>query len=134
MNFAAALRCRSSRCELQSADELQLRRGQPPFEHVCDCDKSGFLRAPMQSQRRDKEEKDNHDSYVGKKVQGECAEFLFVQFKPFREPRNVGVPHGQCGNPIKQGEEHTNDEAAQKEISEKNNFFALHNPQSFRMN
>ena len=40
----------------------------------------------------DQKEKDNDYSYVREKVQGQCAQVLFIQFKPFNEPRRVGMP------------------------------------------
>src|SRR6184192_2967575 len=38
------------------------------------CNGSSFLCTPMQSQRRNEEEKDNHYPDVREKVQGECSQ------------------------------------------------------------
>jgi hypothetical protein len=61
---------------------------------------SGFLRAPVQRQRWDKKEKDNHYSQVCEKVQDKCPQFFFVHLKPFAEPWAIGMPQSQGGNPI----------------------------------
>jgi hypothetical protein len=81
----------------------------------------------MQSQRRHEEEKDNHYPHIRKKVQGECPQFLFIQFKLFDEPRSIRVPQHQCKNPIEQREEDANAKGAQEKIPEENDFFAFHN-------
>ncbi len=55
---------------------------------------SGFLRAPVQGQRRNEEEKDNYYPYVRKKVQSKRTQFFFVEFKSFDKPGGIGMPHG----------------------------------------
>jgi hypothetical protein len=91
-----------------------------------DCNRSGLLRAPVQSQRRDKEEKDNYDPYITEKVQSKRTQFFFVYLKLFAEPWAIGVPQGQGDNPVEQGEEDPNGEGTQEQVSEENDFFAFH--------
>ena len=59
-----------------------------------DCNRSGLLRAPVQRQRWDKEEKDNNYPYVREKVQSKRTQFFFVEFKSFNEPGGIGMPQG----------------------------------------
>src|SRR5919204_4096297 len=80
----------------------------------------------MQSQGRDKKEKNNHYPQVSEKIQGKSPQFFFIYFKPFTEPWAVGMPQSQSDNPVKQGEEDSNGKGAQEKVSEKNDFFALH--------
>jgi hypothetical protein len=80
----------------------------------------------VQSQSRDKKEKDNHYPQICEKVQSKRAQFFFVDFKPFTEPWAVGMPQSESDNPVEQGEEHPNREGAQEKVSEENDFFALH--------
>jgi hypothetical protein len=91
-----------------------------------DCSRSGLLRAPVQSQRWDKEEKDNYDPYIREKVQSKRTQFFFVEFKSFAEPGAIGVPQGQGDNPVEQGEEDPNSEGTQEQVSEESDFFAFH--------
>ena len=70
------------------------------LDDAYNCNGSGFLRAPVQSQRWDKKEKDNHYPQVCEKVQGKCPQFFFVQLKPFAEPWAIGMPKSHGGNPI----------------------------------
>ena len=97
-----------------------------PHRRFCDCYVSDFLRAPMQSQRRNKEEKDNHYPNIREKVQSQCAQFFFVQVKAFHKPRSVGVPQSQSGNPIEHSEKYSNHKGAQENVSKENNLFAFH--------
>ena len=80
----------------------------------------------MQSQRRDQEEKDNYDSYVREKVQSKRTKFVFIKFKSFDQPWNIGMPQNQSDNPVEQREEDTNDKGAQEKVSKENDFFAFH--------
>jgi len=80
----------------------------------------------VQSQRRDKEEKDNNYPYIREKVQSKRTQFFFGQFKSFNEPGGIGMPQGQRGNPVEEGEEDTNDKGAQEQVPEENDFFAVH--------
>jgi hypothetical protein len=98
--------------------ELLLVRLNRP-DHACNCSGSGFLRAPVQSQRRDQEEKDNYDPYVREKVQSERTKFFFIKFKSFDQPRNIGMPQSQGDNPVEQREEDTNDKGAQEKFLKK---------------
>jgi hypothetical protein len=95
-------------------------------DHACNCSGSGFLRAPVQSQRRDQEEKDNYDPHVREKVQRKRTKFFFIKFKSFDQPRNIGMPQSQGDKPVEQREEDTNDKGAQEKVSEENDFFAFH--------
>jgi hypothetical protein len=90
------------------------------------CNGSGFLRAPVQSQRWDKKEKDNHYPQVCEKVQGKRPQFFFVHLKPFAEPWTIGMPQSHGGNPIEEGKENTNSKGTQEKVSEENDFFAFH--------
>jgi hypothetical protein len=80
----------------------------------------------VQSQRRDKEEKDNYDPYITEKVQSKRTQFFFVYLKLFAEPWAIGVPQGQGDNPVEQGEEDPNAEGTQEQVSEENDLFAFH--------
>jgi hypothetical protein len=80
----------------------------------------------MQRQCWHKEEKDNHYPDIRKEVQGECSQFLFIHFKLFHEPRRVGVPQSQSGNPIEHSEEDTNHKGAEEKVSKENDLFAFH--------
>jgi hypothetical protein len=80
----------------------------------------------VQSQSRDKKEKDNHYPQICEKVQGKRAQFFFVYLKPFTEPWAIGMPQSEGDNPVEQSEEHPNREGAQENVSEENDFFALH--------
>jgi hypothetical protein len=55
---------------------------------------SGFLRAPVQCQRRNEEEKDNYYPCVRKKVQSKRTQFFFVELKSFDKPGGIGMPQG----------------------------------------
>ena len=90
------------------------------------CNRSGFLRAPVQGQRRDKEEKDNYYPYIREKVQSKRTQFFFVELKSFNKPGGIGMPQGYRGNPVEEGEEDTSDKGAQEKVSEENDFFAVH--------
>jgi hypothetical protein len=80
----------------------------------------------VQSQCWNKEEKDNYYPDVRKKVQGESAQFRFVHFKPFHEPRGIGVPQSQRDNPIEDSEKDANHKRAQEKVPKENNLFAFH--------
>jgi hypothetical protein len=80
----------------------------------------------VQSQRWDQEEKDNYYPYVREKVQSKSTQFLFIKFKSFDQPRNVGMPQSQRDNPVEQREEDSNDKGAKEKVSEENDFFAFH--------
>jgi hypothetical protein len=105
--------------------ELLLVRLNRP-DHACNCSGSGFLRAPVQSQRRDQEEKDNYDPYVREKIQCKRSKFFFIQLKSFDQPRNIGMPQSQGDNPVEQREENSNDKGAQEKVPEENDFVAFH--------
>jgi hypothetical protein len=92
----------------------------------CNRNGSGFLRAPVQSQRWDKEEKDNYYPHVREKVQSKRTQFFFIELKSFDQPRNIGMPQSQGDNPVEQREEDSNDKGAQEKVSEENDFFAVH--------
>jgi hypothetical protein len=95
-------------------------------DHACNCSGSSFLRAPVQSQRRDQEKKDNYDPYVREKVQSKRTKFFFIKFKSFDQPWNIGMPQSQGDNPVKQREKDSNGKGAQEKVSEENDFFAFH--------
>jgi hypothetical protein len=108
--------------------KMALLLGPSAMDVSADCYVSDFLRAPMQSQRRNKEEKDNHYPDIREKVQSQCAQFFFVQVKAFHEPRSIGVPQNQSGNPIEHSEKYSNHKGAQEKVSKDNNLFAFHDP------
>jgi hypothetical protein len=80
----------------------------------------------VQSQCRDKKEKDNYDPYVREKVQSKRTQFFFIKFKSFDQPWNIGMPQNQSDNPVEQREENSNDNGAQEKVSEEDDFFAFH--------
>src|SRR5438067_7773730 len=105
--------------------ELMLVRFKRPKD-AGNCNGSSFLCTPMQSQRRNEEEKDNHYPNVREKIQGECSQFLFIHFKLFHEPWRVGVPRSQSGNPIEHSEKDANRKGAKEKVSKEDDFFAFH--------
>jgi hypothetical protein len=80
----------------------------------------------VQSQCRDKKEKDNYDPYVREKVQSKHTQLFFIKFKSFDQPWNIGMPQNQSDNPVEQREENSNDNGAQEKVSEEDDFFAFH--------
>jgi hypothetical protein len=89
---------------------------------------SGFLRAPVQGQRRNEEEKDNYYPYVRKKIQSKRTQFFFVELKSFDKPGGIGMPQGYRCNPVEEGEKDTNDKGTQEQVPEENDLFASHDP------
>ena len=82
----------------------------------------------MQSQRRNKKEKDNHYSQICEEVQGKRSQRFFVYVKLFAEPWTVSVPQRQGDNPVEQSKEDPNGEGTQEKVSEEDYFFAFHDP------
>jgi hypothetical protein len=82
----------------------------------------------MQSQRRNKEEKDNHYPNIREKVQSQRTQIFFVQLKAFHKPWGIGMPQRQGGKPVEKSEEDANHKSAQEKVSKENYLFAFHHP------
>jgi hypothetical protein len=79
----------------------------------------------VQSERRDKKEKDNHYPQICEKFRV-SAPSSFSSSLNRSEPWARGVPRRHGDDPVEQSEEDTNNKGAQKKVSEENNFFAFH--------
>jgi hypothetical protein len=80
----------------------------------------------MQSQRWHEKEKYEHDAQLDEEQKDQSPEFVLVNLKQMRGPRNRSVPKQSRRRKIKQGEYEADDKCAEETVAQENDFFAFH--------
>ena len=80
----------------------------------------------MQCQCGHEKEEHEHDAQLDEEKQDQSSEFFLLDFEEMRCPRGTGFPKQQRCTEIKQREDQADDNCGEEEVSEENDFVAVH--------
>jgi hypothetical protein len=85
-----------------------------------------FPRHPVQSQRWHQKEEYDYDTQLDEEPQNQPSEFVLVDLKQVRRPRNRSVPKQNRRGKVEQREYKADDECTEEKVPKEDDFFAVH--------